>query len=114
MSLDLTLREIGDVVIVDCRGRITLNDGAIVLRNAFVDLIARGKTKVVLNMANVGYVDSSGLGELFAGFTTIKERGGNLKLLAITKTFRDLLQVTHLHAVFSMYFEEADAVRSFL
>lgn len=113
MSLAIRTRKSGEVTIVDVAGRIQLGEGAVSLRNALRDLAAGNETKVLLNLGEVSYIDSSGMGELVAGFTSIANRGGQLKLLKLTKRIQDLLQITKLYTVFEVYDEETAALRSF-
>ena len=113
MSLTMRTRKSGEVTIVDVAGRIQLGEEAVSLRDALRDLAARSETKVLLNLGEVSYIDSSGIGELVAGFTSVANRGGQLKLLKLTKRIQDLLQITKLYTVFEVYDDEAAAVRSF-
>ncbi len=113
MSVKLTNRKVGDVVVIDAQGRITLGEGASTFRDAIRELIASGEKKIVLNLADVSYIDSSGIGELVSGFTTVTNHGGQLKLLNLTKRIKDLLQITKLYTVFEVFDSEATAIRSF-
>ncbi len=113
MSVKLTTRQVGDVSVVDVAGRITLGEGSSALRDCMRDLIGKGHKKVLLNLADVTYIDSSGIGELVSGFTTVANQGGQLKLLSLTKRVQDLLQITKLYTVFDVHDDEAHAVRSF-
>lgn len=113
MSVKLTTRQVGDVTIIDAVGRITLGEGASTLRDKVRELASGGHKKQLLNLAEVTYIDSSGIGELVSGFTTLANQGGSLKLLNLTKRVRDLLQITKLYTVFDVYEDEAAAVRSF-
>jgi len=113
LSVKLTNRKVGDVVVIDAQGRITLGEGASTFRDAIRDLIAAGEKKIVLNLADVSYIDSSGIGELVSGFTTVTNHGGQLKLLNLTKRIKDLLQITKLYTVFEVFDSEATAIRSF-
>ncbi len=113
MSVKLTNRKVGDVTVIDAVGRITLGEGASSFRDAIRDLVSHGEKKLVLNLSDVTYIDSSGIGELVSGFTTIANQGGQLKLLNLTKRIQDLLQITKLYTVFEVYDDEAAAVRSF-
>ena len=112
MSVKLTRRQVGDVNVVDVAGRITLGEGSSALREALRELVGKGEKKIVLNLANVSYIDSSGIGELVSGFTTVTNQGGQLKLLNLTKRVQDLLQITKLYTVFEVHDDEAAAVRS--
>jgi anti-sigma B factor antagonist len=113
MSVELNTRQSGDVVVVDVSGRITLGEGSSVVRDEMRALTDNGNKKVLLNLADVAYIDSSGIGELVAGYTTMANAGGNLKLLNLTKRVKDLLQITKLATVFEVHEDEDEAVRSF-
>ncbi len=113
MSVKLTSRQVGDVTVIDAAGRITLGEGASAFRDVIRDLSAKGTKKVLLNLAEVSYIDSSGIGEMVSGFTTITNGGGQLKLVGLNKRVKDLLQITKLYTVFDAYDEEVAAVRSF-
>ncbi len=113
MSVKLTSRQVGDVTVLDAAGRITLGEGASAFRNAIRDLVASGKKKVLLNLGEVSYIDSSGIGELVSGFTTVTNSGGQLKLVGLSKRVKDLLQITKLYTVFEVFDDETEAVRSF-
>ena len=112
-ALFLTLREVGEVTIVDLSGRISLGEGSALLRKTIRDLLENGQTKILLNLGDVNYIDSSGIGELVSGFTAMRNREGQLKLLNLTKKVHDLLQITKLFTVFDVYSDESTAVRSF-
>ena len=113
MSVKLTTRQVGDVSVIDVAGRITLGEGSSVLRDALRDLVSKGQKKVLLNLGEVSYIDSSGIGELVSGFTTVTNSGGALKLLNLNKRVKDLLQITKLYTVFDVHEDEAGAIRSF-
>jgi anti-sigma B factor antagonist len=113
MSVKLTTRQVGDVSVIDATGRITLGEGASTFRETVREMIAKGDRKLLLNLADVTYIDSSGIGELVSGFTTVTNQGGQLKLLNLTKRVQDLLQITKLYTVFEVFDDEAGAVRSF-
>jgi anti-sigma B factor antagonist len=98
---------------MDAAGRITLGEGASAFRNAIRDLVAKGNKKVLLNLGEVSYIDSSGIGELVSGFTTVTNSGGQLKLVGLSKRVKDLLQITKLYTVFEAFDDETEAVRSF-
>jgi len=112
VSVKMTTRQVGDVTVVDAAGRITLGDGATTFRDTLRDLAAAGHKKLLLNLAEVSYIDSSGIGEMVSGFTTVTNQGGSLKLLGLTKRVKDLLQITKLYTVFDVHDDEASAVRS--
>lgn len=113
MSIKLTPRQVGDVTVVDAAGRITLGEGSSALRDTLREMVAKGQKKILLNLSEVSYIDSSGIGELVSGFTTVTNQGGSLKLLGLTKRVKDLLQITKLYTVFDVHDDEASAVRSF-
>ncbi|MEP7352088.1 MAG: STAS domain-containing protein [Acidobacteriota bacterium] len=113
MSVKISTRQVGDVTVVDAAGRITLGDGASTFRDAIKDLLAGGQKKLLLNLAEVSYIDSSGIGELVSGFTTVTNQSGQVKLLNLTKRVQDLLQITKLYTVFDVFEDEATAVRSY-
>jgi anti-sigma B factor antagonist len=101
------------VTIVDCSGRITLGEGSITLRETITQLLGKGEKKILLNLGDVNYIDSSGIGELVSAFTTVRKQGGDLKLLNLTKKVHDLLLITKLYTVFDVKDDEAVAVKSF-
>jgi anti-sigma B factor antagonist len=113
MSVKLTTREMGDVTVIDVSGRITHGEASSVIRDAVRDLTTKGNKKVLLNLGDVSYIDSSGIGELVAGYTSVANAGGTLKLLGLTKRVKDLLQITKLYTVFDVHEDEAHALRSF-
>jgi anti-sigma B factor antagonist len=113
VSVKLTTRQVGDVTVIDAVGRITLGEGASAFRDKIRELAASGNKKLLLNLAEVSYIDSSGIGEMVSGFTTVTNQGGVVKLLSLTKRVKDLLQITKLYTVFEVFEDEATAVRSF-
>jgi anti-sigma B factor antagonist len=113
MSMTFTTRDVGGVTIVDLSGKITLGEGGVTLREEVRKLLGEGKKKIVLNLADVNYIDSSGLGELVSAYTAVKNGGGELKLLNLTSKVRDLLVITKLVTVFDVKDNEAAAVSSF-
>ena len=113
MNLKVSTRQVDGVSIVDCNGRITLGEGSVVLRDTVKDLLSKGQKKILLNLGDVNYIDSSGIGELVSAYTTAKNQGGELKLLKLTKKVHDLLQITKLYTVFEVKDDEAAAVKSF-
>lgn len=113
MSVKLSTRQVGDVSVVDVAGRITLGEGSSALRDLMRDMVSKGQKKILLNLGEVSYIDSSGIGELVSGFTTVTNNGGQLKLLGLTKRVKDLLQITKLYTVFDVHDDEAGAIRSF-
>ena len=112
-ELNIKERQAGDVTILDMDGKITIGDGNVALRSAIRRLIEEGKKKILLNLGGVGYVDSSGIGELVSSYTTIQREGGQLKLLNLTQKIHDLLGITKLLTVFDFYDRESDALNSF-
>jgi anti-sigma B factor antagonist len=113
VSVKLSTRQVGDVTVIDAVGRITLGEGASTFRDTVKDLAMKGNQKILLNLSEVSYIDSSGIGELVSGFTTVTNHGGQLKLVGLTKRVKDLLQITKLYTVFEVFDDEAHAVRSF-
>src|SRR5882762_7217147 len=106
-------RQVNGVTVVDLSGRITLGEGSVVLRDTIRDLVSKGRIKILLNLGEVTYIDSSGIGELVSAFTTVRNQGGELKLLNLTKKVHDLLQITKLYTVFDVKDDEAAAISSF-
>lgn len=113
MSVKLNTRQVGDVTVVDVAGRITLGEGSSAMRDTLRDLVAKHQNKILLNLGEVSYIDSSGIGELVSGFTTVTNSGGQLRLLNLTKRVKDLLQITKLYTVFDVHEDEAAAIRAF-
>ena len=113
MSMKVTTRQVDGVTILDLSGRITLGEGSVQLRDAVRDLLAKGQKNILLNLADVNYIDSSGIGELVSAYTTVRNQGGELKLLNLTKKVHDLLQITKLYTVFDVKDDEAAAVKAF-
>jgi anti-sigma B factor antagonist len=111
--MTITTREVSHVTILDLSGRITLGDETGQLRDTIRQLIASGKKKIVLNLAHIDYIDSSGVGELVSSFTAVRNAGGDLKLLSLTKKVHDVLHVTKLYTVFDIKEDEFTAVKSF-
>ena len=112
-QLNINERQAGDVTILDLSGKITIGEGSVQLREAVRRLLDEGKKKVLLNLGDVSYVDSSGIGELVSSYTTTNNNGGQLKLLNLTKKIQDLLMITKLLTVFQTFDSEQDAVASF-
>ena len=113
MALHATHRDAGQVTVVDLSGRITLGDGSALLRTTIRGLLEEQRKMILLNLADVDYIDSSGIGELVSGYTAVKNKSGDLKLLHLTKKVRDLLQITKLYTVFDVFTDESTALRSF-
>ena len=112
-ELDIKERQAGDVTVLDMDGKVTIGEGSVALRTAIRRLLEEGKKKILLNLAGVGYIDSSGIGELVSSFTAINKDGGQLKLLKLTQKLQDLLAITKLLTVFDVYDSEADALNSY-
>jgi anti-sigma B factor antagonist len=113
VSMKASTRQIDGVTIVDLSGRITLGEGSVVLRDTVKDLLGKGQKKILLNLGDVSYIDSSGIGELVSAFTSVRNQGGELKLLHLTKKVHDLLQITKLYTVFDVKDDEASAIGAF-
>ena|SRR5258708_7721836 len=111
--MNIATREVSHVTIVDLNGRITLGDETGRLRDTIHQLIATGNKKIVLNLSQVDYIDSSGVGELVSSFTAVRNSGGELKLYGLSKKVRDILNVTKLYTVFDIKDDEFTAVKSF-
>jgi anti-sigma B factor antagonist len=113
VTMKASSRQINGVTVVDLNGRITLGEGSVILRDSVRDLLSKGNKNILLNLADVSYIDSSGIGELVSAFTHVRREGGELKLLKLTKKVHDLLQITKLYTVFDITDDEANAVASF-
>jgi anti-sigma B factor antagonist len=113
VSMKSSNRQVDGITIVDMSGRITLGEGSVVLRDSIRDLIGKGQKKILLNLGDVTYIDSSGIGELVSAFTAVRREGGELKLLKLTKKVHDLLQITKLYTVFDIKDDEATAIQAF-
>jgi anti-anti-sigma factor len=109
----ITSREVDGVTVLDLNGRITLGEGSVRVREAIRDFISKGSKNILLNLGNIDYIDSSGLGELVSAYTTARNQAVALKLLNLTKKVHDLLQVTKLYTVFDIFDDEASAIASF-
>src|SRR4051812_26571149 len=112
-ELNIKKRQGGDITVLDMDGRITIGEGSVALRSAIRRLLEEGKHKILLNLAGVGYIDSSGIGELVSSYTAINKEAGQLKLLNLTEKLRDLLAITKLLTVFDVYESESEALNSF-
>ena len=112
MSATVKCRRLDDVVILDISGRITLGEGAVTLRDALQKLLNSGERKLVMNLEDVDYIDSAGLGELVTSFTVVRAQGGQLRLLKLTHRIHDLLQITKLLTVFDAFESETEAIKS--
>ena len=113
MTMKSNSRRVDGVTIMDLSGRITLGEGSVVLRDQIREHLGKGEKKILLNLGDVTYIDSSGIGELVSAFTTVRNQGGELKLLNLTKKVHDLLQITKLYTVFDVKDDEASAVKAF-
>lgn len=112
-DLNISERQAGDITILDLDGKITIGEGSIALRNSIRRLLEEGKKKILLNLADIGYVDSSGIGELVSSFTTVNREGGSLKLLNLQQKVQSLMAITKLLTVFDVYEDEGDALGSY-
>jgi len=113
MKMTMSMREVGGVTIVDISGRIVLGEESAALRNLVGDLLSKGHRKILFNLGDVNYIDSSGLGHLVAAFHSVQKQNASLKLLNLTKNVHDVMQITKLYTVFDIMDDEAAAVRSF-
>jgi anti-sigma B factor antagonist len=113
MALTAKTREVGNATIVDLHGKITLGENTGILRDELRSLLAQGKKNVILNMKDVSYVDSAGLGELVGAYTTAANQGGALKLLHLQSKMKDLLQITKLETIFPTFEDEQKAIQSY-
>jgi anti-sigma B factor antagonist len=111
--MKIATRQVDGVTILDLSGRITLGEGSVQLREAVRDLVGKGSKKIILNLADLSYMDSSGMGELVTAFTSVKNQGGELKLINLTKKIHDLMQITKLVTVFDIHEDEAAAIAAF-
>ena len=113
MHMITSTRQVGVVTIVDISGRIVLGEESAALRGLVCDLLSKGHKKILFNLADINYIDSSGLGHLVSAFTSVRKQGGELKLLNLTNKVHDLMQITRLYTVFDIMDDEAVAVTSF-
>ncbi len=113
MGLQITTRELGRVIVVDVVGRMTVSEGRTQLRDTIYMLSGGGHKRFLVNLAGVDHVDSDGMGELVRCYTTVRQRGGEMKLVRLNKRVEDLLQMTRLNTLFEIYVEEPVALRSF-
>jgi len=113
MDMKTSTRQVGDVTVVDVSGRISLGEESAALRDLIRDLLQKGDRKIVLNLAHVEYIDSSGLGTLVAAVSTARREGGDMKLANLTDKVGDLMQVTRLYTVFEIADDEPSAIKSF-
>ena len=112
-ELNITERQAGDITILDMDGKVTIGEGSVALRTTIRRLIGEGKKKILLNLGSVGYVDSSGIGELVSSYSAVNKEGGSLRLLNLTQKIQDLLAITKLLTVFDVYESEAEALSSY-
>jgi anti-sigma B factor antagonist len=113
MNMTASIRQLGGVTIVDISGRIQLGEESAALRGLVSDLLSKGYKKILFNLGDVNYIDSSGLGHLVSAFTSVRKQGGELKLLNLTKNVHNVMQMTRLYTVFDIMENEAAAVNSF-
>ena len=113
MALTIASREVDGVTVLDLSGRITLGEGSVQVRDTIRDQIGKGSKSILLNLGDVNYIDSSGIGELVSAYTTVRNQGGELKLLNLTRKVHDLLQITKLYTVFDVKDDEASAIASY-
>ena len=111
--MNIEERKVGDVVVLDLKGKITLGEGDELLKDKINSLVNQGYSKLLLNLEGVPYIDSAGLGEIVRTYTTVSRQGGSLKLLNLTKRITDLLAITKLLTVFETFDSESDALKSF-
>ena len=112
-EVDIRERQAGDVTILDMDGKVTIGEGSVAVRSVIRRLLEDGKKKILLNLAGVNYIDSSGIGELVSSYSTINREGGQLKLLNLTQKIQDLLAITKLLTVFDVYDNEQEALNSY-
>jgi anti-sigma B factor antagonist len=112
-DLNISERQAGDVTILDMGGKVTIGEGSVALRNTIRRLLGEGKKNILLNLGNVGYIDSSGIGELVSSFTAVNKESGSLKLLNLTQKIQDLLAITKLLTVFDTFDDEGEALESY-
>ncbi len=112
-ELNISERQAGDVTILDMNGKVTIGEGSVALRTTIRRLLGEGKKNILLNLGSVGYIDSSGIGELVSSFTAVNKEGGSLKLLNLTEKIQDLLAITKLLTVFDVFEDEGAALGSY-
>jgi anti-sigma B factor antagonist len=113
MSMKATVRFVEGITVVDLSGRIKLGEGSSILRDTVKELLRKGQKNILLNLGDISYIDSSGIGELVAAFTSVRNQGGEMKLLNLTKKVQDLLQITKLYTVFDIKDDEDAAIKAF-
>lgn len=112
-DLNISERQAGDVTILDLSGKVTIGEGSVALRNTIRRLLGEGKKNILMNLGSVGYIDSSGIGELVSSFTAVNKESGSLKLLNLTQKIQDLLAITKLLTVFDTFDDEGEALSSY-
>ncbi len=112
-DLNISERQAGDVTILDMSGKVTIGEGSVALRNTIRKLLGEGKKNILLNLGEIGYVDSSGIGELVSSYTAVNKESGSLKLLNLTQKIQDLLAITKLLTVFDTFDDEGEALASY-
>jgi anti-sigma B factor antagonist len=113
VNLKIGIRNVDNVAVVDASGRITLGQETELLRDTIQRLFGEGQKQILLNLGDVNFIDSAGIGELVSAFTSARNRGGELKLLKLTRKVRDVVQITKLYTVFDIRDDEAEAIKSF-
>jgi len=113
VSMKIATHQVDGITVLDLSGRITLGEGSVQLRDAVRDLVSKGQKNIVLNLGDVSYMDSSGVGELVTAYTSVKNQGGELKLVNLTKKIEDLMAITKLATVFDIHNDEASAIAAF-
>ena len=113
VAMKASTRQVNDITIVDLSGQIKLGEGSSVLRDTVKDLLGKGRKNILLNLGDINYIDSSGIGELVSAYTSVRNQGGELKLLKLTKKVHDVLQITKLYTVFHVLDDEAVAIAAF-
>jgi len=111
--MKVSTRQVNGVTIVDCSGRITLGEGSVMLKDTVRELLSKGQKRILLNLGDVNYIDSITVGELISAFTSVRNQGGELKLLHLTKKVRTVLEITRLYTVFHVLDDEAEAIAAF-
>ena len=114
VNAKLTSRQVGEVTVIDLSGRITLGEGSSMLRDELRNLIGTNRRKILINLAEVSYIDTSGIGQLVAGFTSVSNQGGHLKLLNLSKKVKDVLQITKICTIFETFEDEKQAIVTFV
>jgi len=113
INLYINERRMGNVTVLDLKGRVRIGGGTVSLHKSIRCLVAEGKTEILLNLAGVTHIDSSGLGELISSHVTVNDKGGQIKLINLTESLRELMIITKLLTVFDVYDDEPEALLSF-